>query len=215
MEGKFQTSFIPKKTLATATPTRTHSSVSLFMSAAIIVFVLSVLGAGGVFVYERLLRTQIDGMNAQLEEAQKALRPNDIIAWKELDYRIRSLKSILSSHAATSLLFDFLQQETLQRVRFQNFSYKDELGLRKLLMTGQADAYATVALQAEELGKNKYLQESLFEGLNLDEQGKVTFKFSASIDPALLSYPNTLIVPTGEEATVPAEAELDTSGESL
>ena len=195
-------------------PTRTHSSVSLLVVIGTLIFVLSIAAAGGVFAYEKILQAQISGMNAQLEEAQKALRPNDIIAWKELDYRIRSVRDILKGHTATSLLFEFLQSETLQRVRFQNFTYKDENGSLKLGMTGQADAYTTVALQAAELGKNKFLLTPLFEALTLDDQGRVSFKFSAIVDPTLLSYTNIVEPVAGvaeetasTEATTPAEGE--------
>ncbi len=189
MEGKFQTSFIPKKTATVATPTRTHTSVNLFMVTGIIILLLSSLAALSLFLYGRLLQSQIGAMNQQLEDAQKAIRPDDILAWKRLDYRIRSVKEIVKNHVATTILFSILQDETLQRVQFKEFSYKtDSGGVVKLSLSGQADAYTTVALQADEFSKNKYFMSPLFEGLNLDDRGRVEFRFSTIIDWRTLAY---------------------------
>ncbi len=190
MAEQFQTSFIPKKTFDVGpAPKATGSSVSAILSfIAVIMLVLSVVGATGVFLYERFLLTSIKNKEATLEQAKSAFEPELIRELARVDAKFTIGEKLLDSHTAPSGLLDLLEDVTLETVRFTSFSYlADPEGLR-LVMQGEARSFASVALQSDELGRNRSLRETAFSGLTLDERGNVKFTVTALVDPTLVSY---------------------------
>lgn len=190
MAEQFQTSFIPKKTFDVGpVPKAAASSVSGVISfIAVILLVLSVVSAAGVFLYERFLLTSIKNKEETLERAKSAFEPELIRELSRIDAKFTIGEQLLDSHVAPSGLLDLLEDVTLETVRFTGFSYlSDSEGLRMTLQ-GEARSFASVALQSDELGRNRSLRETAFTDLTLDERGNVQFTVSAIIDPALVSY---------------------------
>ena len=71
-----------------------------------------------------------------------------------------------------------------------------------LLITSAYTSFAYdsgIAVQSENLGKSKFLDEHIFSNLNLDNLGNVTFNLFASIKPELVSYKETLARDAGLE----------------
>ncbi len=190
MAEQFQTSFIPKKTFDVGpAPKATGSSVSAIISfIAVITLVLSVVSATGVFLYERFLLTSIKNKQDTLERAKSAFEPELIRELSRVDAKFTIGEKLLNSHVAPSGLLDLLEDVTLETVRFTSFSYlSDPEGLH-INMQGEARSFASVALQSDELGRNRSLRDTAFSGLTLDDRGNVQFTVSALVDPALVSY---------------------------
>lgn len=192
MEPKFQSSFIPKgpitSTAASASIPRVEKKKSLLSSLALIIFVISVLAAVGVFGYKFYLNYRIDKMGADLEQARTALQPEIIRELTRIDNRIVSVKSLISRHYILTPLFEFLEDSTPKVVRFNDFSYTmTEQGL-ELQMKGEARGYAALALQADIFQKSQHFINPAFSDLNLNEKGDVNFSFTATIEPNLASY---------------------------
>lgn len=190
MAEQFQTSFIPKKTFDVGpAPKAATSSVSAIISfVAVILLVLSIVSAAGVFLYERFLLTSIKNKEETLERAKSAFEPELIRQLSRIDAKFTIGEELLDSHTAPSGLLDLLEDVTLETVRFTSFSYlSDSEGLH-LTMQGEARSFASVALQSDELGRNRSLRDTAFSGLTLDERGNVQFTVSAIVDPTLVSY---------------------------
>ncbi|MHB1330799.1 MAG: hypothetical protein ACYCY6_02420 [Minisyncoccota bacterium] len=214
MEPKFQSSFIPKGPLATAgtaTKVSRQSDRSILGTLAVFVFVLSILLAGGVFAYEIYLGTDIDKMGADLKAARDSLEPEIINRISDLDERIVSTKNILESHTIISPLFTYLEEWTVSNVRFTRFAYTTTAEGLIIEMSGEARGYSSVAQQAQIFGaEDSPMKSPIFADLNLDEEGKVTFSFEASVDPALVSFKNEIgvdemVMPIVETVTTPVE----------
>lgn len=216
MEPKFQSSFIPKGPLATAgTATRVsrESDRSILGTLAVLVFVISILLSGGVFGYELYLGTDIDKMGTDLKAARDSLEPEIINRISDLDERIVSTKNILESHTIISPLFAYLEEWTVSNVRFTQFSYvTDKEGL-KIEMSGEARGYSSVAQQAQIFGsEDSPMKNPIFADLNLDEEGKVTFSFEATVDPNLVSFKNEIGV---DEEIMPVVETIPTTIEEV
>lgn len=190
MAEQFQTSFIPKKTFDVGpAPKPAGSSVSAVISfIAIIMLVLSVVSAAGAFLYERFLLTSIKNKEATLERAKSAFEPELIRELSRVDAKFTIGKSLLDHHVAPSGLLDLLEDVTLESVRFTSFSYLSDPEGIHVVMQGEARSFASVALQSDELGRNRSLRDTAFSGLTLDERGNVQFTVTATVDPALVSY---------------------------
>lgn len=192
MEPKFQSSFIPKgpiaSTVASLSTGQKTREKNLFSFLALVIFIISVFLAVGIFGYKFYLKYRIDKMGADLEEARATLEPEAIRELTRLDNRIISTQELVAKHHVLSPLFEFLEVSTPKTVRFSNFRYSmTEKGL-ELSMKGEARGYTALALQADIFSKSEYFKDSIFSDLNLNEKGDVNFSFKTIVDPSLVSY---------------------------
>src|SRR3989344_8952213 len=127
MEPKFQSSFIPKGPISSATPDtpmgRKTREKSLFAFLALIIFNISIVLALGVFGYKFYLKYNIDKMGADLEKARATLQPETIDELTRLNDRLALAKDLIANHRALTPLFEFLEISTPVSVRFSDFRY--------------------------------------------------------------------------------------------
>jgi hypothetical protein len=188
METKFQTSFIPKTNLAPVAST-TKRSMGFFSFISTIIFFISVVVAGGAFGWHKYLDTSKAKIKDSLERNIKSFEPQTIDEYYRLNNRIDAAKQLLSKHVAVSYVFDFLSEQTIQSVKFNDFKYDvDSLGIATLTMNGEAKSYNAVAYQSEVFGRERALKTPLFSNLDLDTVGNVTFNFTTKIDPGFITY---------------------------
>ncbi len=188
METKFQTSFIPKTNLEPVANT-THRSMGFFNFVAIIIFVISIVVALGAFGWHRYLEGSKTSLKDSLERNIKSFEPQTIDEYYRLNNRIDAAKILLSKHVAVSYIFDFLSEQTIQSVKFNDFKYDvDSLGSATLILNGEAKSYNAVAYQSEVFGRERALKEPLFSNLDLDTVGNVVFNFSTKVDPGFIVY---------------------------
>jgi hypothetical protein len=195
MEQNIHTSFIPKKSLSTVSQReRKSDNIGIIFMLTLIIFIGAIAIAISAFLYQQFLLQSIEKKKASLELAQGRFEPALIEKMSRLDIRMQSAENILSKHKAVSSFFQLLEENTLVSIQFENLSYKtDETTSRvSVSMKGTASNFNSVALQSDIFGKNKFIQESIFSNLNLDNKGSVIFDFTAFIDPRLISYENTL-----------------------
>jgi hypothetical protein len=190
MDPQVSASFIPKKPLAESRP-RGGSSGLLFL-LALLIFIASIISAGGAFLYGRYLGVSLDAKKDSLAKYQQAYDLPTIQALVRFDSRINEANKVLKSHLAPSAIFAFLSQQTLEKVQFSEFTYTvgatDQSA--EIEMMGVTDSFATIALQSDQLGGSKALKDIIFSNITIQEGGKVAFSVSATVDPALILYSN-------------------------
>ncbi|NQV92929.1 hypothetical protein HQ403_00335 [Candidatus Kaiserbacteria bacterium] len=194
MEPKFRTSFIPKKTLATAASLQKKSgggSLGIIMLLTLIVALGAVALSVGTFLYYQILEVNITRKSETLERARSAFEPALIQELVRIDSRTQAATAILNKHIMPSLLFESLEELTLKSVQFEDFSLTrvsdDKISIA---MRGVAENFRGVALQADIFGKSKIVREPIFSNLNLNQDGKAVFGLSAFVDPILINYVN-------------------------
>lgn len=183
-----QTSFIPKQT---ANPVRKKRSTGtwLLVWIAFFLFFVSAGAAAGVYFYERMLTSDITEMRDRLERLRSSFEPSLIAELKRLDNRLITLNGILGSHIQFSRFFSILEQETLQSIRFTQFSYTlDEKDGPIITLSGLARGYSSVALQSDMFGKSKYFHNPIFSDMTPDTSGNITFNVTLNVDPELVGY---------------------------
>lgn len=198
MEGKFQTSFIPKKNvgpqLPLGKPVRTTNFFSLIVT---IVFVTVIIISIGVFAYNMYLDRTHKGVQEDLTAQLDALKAqnSDIIKLTRMDLRLKSTKSLLDQHVALTQLFQFLSDHTLSTVRYTGVRYNVIDGNLNIILSGEAKSFASLALQSDELLKDEsreYVKGFTFSNYNLDPDGDVVFLLTATIDPDSMLYKDTI-----------------------
>jgi len=198
MDTKFQTSFIPKKNITQTVSRGRAEPISIALLVSIIIFILTLAAAGGVYFYKNMLVGRITAMNESLATAKNSFDPNFIEDLASLNKRILSANQILSAHTVVLPIFALLENEALATIKFDTLSYTlNADGSGALSMSGQAKNFSAVALQSDIFNQEKYIKNPVFSDLNPDQSGNISFKFSASLDPNLISYKNNLASSTG------------------
>lgn len=199
MDPQVPTSFIPKEAL---TQERARAGgVGIFLLISILIFVLSLVAAGGVFAYAQYLDKGLAGKKADLDRQKGAFDPATIQDLLRLDSRITQAKVLLQKHVAPSGIFLFLGQKTLVNVQFTSFEFSlNADNSASINMDGTADSFATIALQSDALGESSMLKDVIFSNINVSSDGRVAFTVQAKLDPALLLFSN-------QQLTAPATVQ--------
>ncbi len=193
MEIRPQTSFIPKKPLvSTQEVSHRGSTISFFSLISIVIFVVSLAGAGGVYAWSRILTQQEITNQETLKKARDAFDPSLILELKKVSNRLTLSKQVLSSHIALSEFFKIVEAMTLKSVRFKNFSFSHTDKEIRVTMSGEAENFSSIALQSDVLGKSKDITDPIISNLALETNGNVSFEFTGTIDPKLLSYASSV-----------------------
>jgi hypothetical protein len=210
MDVKPQTSFIPKKPLTPIASVSHSSSVSFsfFGLIAILIFAISILSAGGVMAWKYILEKKQVGYIADLEAAKEAFDPALIQELKSVSMKLTTAKELLNSHAAVSEFFSVLGDATLKSVRFKNFRFSNSGKDLKVTMSGEAESFSSIAKQSDVFGANKKLKDPILSSLALEQNGNVSFDFTAAVEPAILSYSKSVI----KAATASSSAQSGATG---
>jgi hypothetical protein len=194
MDPTVPNSFIPKKTLEGDYARRARGGATgLVLLIAILLFITSLVAAGGVFLYKNLLKQSIVSKAQSLELNQKAYDPQVIQELLRIDDRIGEAQKLLASHIAPSAIFIFLSQQTLEKVQLTSFDYQIKDDKPTIEVRGVADSFSSVALQSDQFAASKVLKDIVFSGVDLDNtNGKVSFTVNATIVPSLIQYSSVL-----------------------
>jgi hypothetical protein len=209
MESKFQSSFIPKggsaAPAANAASAPNRGETTLLGILATAVFGISLLLAIGMFGYRFYLVQSIGKMEQDLQRAQADLSSGSITELVRLNDRIISTRILLEQHVAFTPFLAFLEQSTLRSVRFTELDYNATPGGIELKLTGEAQGYSALALQADVFTKASGFKSPHFSDLRLNDSGNVVFTFKTTVDPNLVSFKKVL------EGLPPSVGSLDYS----
>lgn len=229
METKFQTSFIPKKSLIPdQTVHRPRGGTSVFMTISVLIFILSLAGAGSTFFLKSYLLNSQKTLQADLEENQKRFDIPTIENLKNANTKIDLTTKILKDHVAISEVFNILSRLTIDGVYFEDFeltsgstgdanaSANANQGVYSISMSGVANSYSSVAFQSDvfgssdEYGTNKIIKNPVISDLSTNEDDNVGFKFKAEIDTSNITYEKVLMDMLRAEGLIPPEVSGDT-----
>ncbi|MES2436573.1 MAG: hypothetical protein V4519_01040 [Patescibacteria group bacterium] len=192
MEGKFETSFIPKKNLAPVTPgAAPRRTTNLFSVISIVIVITVLIIAGALFGYTKYTESNTEKLKLELKKELAKFEPALVSELSRMDVRLESAKELLNKHFAISVFFNFLETSTLKNVRFSSFKYEIKSGKVVVSMAGEAQNFSSVALQAAEFAKpanNKVLKSPQFTNLNLDKSGNVMFDFTGTVESKEILY---------------------------
>lgn len=220
MEPKIQSSFIPKKPITSGKVASRHKvQTGAFYFLSLLVLLGSISVAGVLFFYTEFLDRSIESKGIELQEARASFAPAKIQELERLSMRINTAQDLLDEHRAPTLLFDLLEELTLKTVQFKNLQYSIlPDGRSSISMTGVARSFASVALQSDAFNDEKSIQEPIFSGLNVNENGYALFTFNAFVGGQALSYKKyvekyiaTSLPDLPEEASDDEESVIDES----
>ena len=182
-----RTSFIPKRSFIK--PVYKSRNFGLLMNFSIVLFAVSMLVFGGVYFYKKSLNERVAFLSDSLKRARDSFDLSVLSEMGKTSEKIELAKKLLEKHIAPSPIFGFLEQATLENVRFSNFNYIwQEDSDPEISMTGVAKSYASLALQVDEFQKNSNVEDISVSGLSLGKGGVVNFNAVIVLKPDLIKY---------------------------
>lgn len=190
MDQDFQTSFIPKKTIEPQ-KTRMRTSPGILNTVSFVLLVVSVVMAGGVYLYRDNLSKRVDEMRTSLNRARNIFEPTLLADLQVLDRRIDAATEILQGHLAVSPIFKVLQDITLPTVRYIDFTYEIDAvnpNVVHVMMTGEAVSYDVITLQSDLFSQNRFIRNPIFSNFALDQEGRIDFELTFDVSRSLVSF---------------------------
>ena len=194
MEPRFQTSFIPKKPIGSpdGSGVKIVHSTNLFSVIATVIFIITVLMAGGLFFYKNILANQIKESEKKLAEAQDAYALSSIKELLDVSARITSANSLLNKHVAVSKVLVLIGDLTVRKLRFTDLTYTIKNNIPTVAISGEVQTYNALAEQQDKFLKNEFIKNPTFSNFNLGDNGYIIVDFSTNIDPNFVSYKSTI-----------------------
>ena len=205
MEGKLQTSFIPKKPVVES---KNHNgpTTNIFSMVAWFIFIVIIAACVGVYFYEQYLNSAVISKNAALQNITNNFDSSTISHFTSLDAKLKAASQILNNHLAFSALLSLVANNTITSVQFTSLKYQYDDGASKTLLSlsGRAPNFTSVALQSDLFNSLAYFNNQDFSGVSLDQTGAVIFNFSGLVNPSAFSYQSTLPALQAPATSTPA-----------
>lgn len=209
MESQIKSSFIPQDVGKQAPSVRRGASGGgdLFVLGAIILLVASIALAAAVFLYSQYLTSSIASKQDSIDRARAAIEPALIEELARLDARMSASDLLLQQHLAPSVIFDLLEQITLQSIALSEFTLISEgVDSLKITMKGQAESVNSIALQSDLYGRSGVITSPIFSDINRNADGLMDFRVDAILNPNAMRYvrlveANTGVTPVPQQVT--------------
>ncbi len=141
-------------------------SIHAFGLLASLIFVLSLLGAVGIFLYKGYLEKDLEVAkqnlgNLSIEEDNQ----DKIEEIRVYNNKLRVAHDLLDNHISPVAIFEEIENSTKETVQFQSLIFAHDPGFDAVLtLTGATEAFAGVALQ-----KMQILEDSVFSEFVLED----------------------------------------------
>jgi hypothetical protein len=190
MDPKFQTSFIPKKPVVGGVnePAGLSRPIGIFSVFMWFAFIITVLTTLALFGYKQVLNSQISQAEKDIVSAREAFQPETLKELVDVSSRITLTQRLLNSHVLTSQILDMLQNLILKKVRLNNFTLSSKENVPTISMDLEASSYNALAQQSIVFSKSTEIKNPQFTDFTVLDTGNITTKFTATLDPSLLSY---------------------------
>lgn len=158
----------------------------LFIS--LVILAIAILGAGGVFAYERFLIGVRDAKAQEVAKAQAAIDSSSVEEFIRTRDRFTAAQGLLNNHVAATNFFNLLESLTLQTVRFSSLSFTltDDRSA-DISMSGTARTFNALAAQSSVFASEKRIKRAIFSDIKVNADKTVSFALAADLDSKLLA----------------------------
>lgn len=175
-------------------PPAASSAVSAYRSDIFNIFAYAILGvifalAIGVFLYGRLLSSELSSKENLLREAEAAIDPATVDSFVRLRNRLTSGEALLGGHIAFSGFFTSLENLLPASVRFSSMHLSiDSAGAPKVDGAGSAKSFNALAAASAAFAADGRIKDAIFSNITINRDGSVSFALSAVLDPKLTAF---------------------------
>lgn len=184
------TSFVPHTGGAAA---RSQSSMDFGDALSILAYVILALMVAlsiGLFLYGRILASQLASKDAALAKAEAAIDPATVQGFVQLRDRLNSGQQLLNGHVAPSRFFTALESILPATVRFTSLHLSlDPSGTVKVEGAGISKSFNALSVASEAFATDGRIKDVIFSRMSINQRDSaVSFGFSATVDPKLIAF---------------------------
>lgn len=201
MPPSIPTSFVPHTAPRRPLDSRTTGAFGL---VAYIIFGLVCAFAIGVFFYDRLLAVTQASREKALVKEEAAIDAATVESFVRLRNRLDSGRTLLAEHVAFSNFFSSFSNILPTNVRFTTLRISfDTKGNAKVEGAGIAKSFNALSVSSGAFADEGRIKDVIFSKITVNRNGSISFGFSATIDPRLLTF-----APGAASAIVPTTSNL-------
>lgn len=160
--------------------------VGLFMTLAALMLAVSLALFASAFFYKQLLQKQRSAVEDSLKRLEADFEPSLLVELGRTSSILSSARTLLGNHVSVSRIFQFIEENIFDDVRFSTFSYNVENNMLK--MNGQARSYASLAEQAAVFEESKFVENVSLSNLSLASGGDVGFSIAILFKRPIVQY---------------------------
>lgn len=167
----------------------TKTGGNIFLIFSVFIFGAVAVGAIGVFAYGEYQKGIEKTKAAELEAAEKSVNASAVEDFIRARDRFKAAGAVLDTHVAISNFFDLLESMTLVSVRYSSFTFGTlEDGTAEITLSGTARSFNALAAQSAAFSREKEIRRAIFSGIQVAENGTVSFDIEAQLDADLLRF---------------------------
>jgi hypothetical protein len=160
--------------------------------------IAAIVASVGLFAYQKILQGEISKDETNIASVSDSLQPDTVNQLVSVGNEINFANQLLNSHVLVNKIFDLLQNLTVQKISFTDFTYSDTNGTPSIAMTGESQSYNALTEQYNIFDGSGLIKNQSFSNFSLASDGNISFKFSADVDPSVISYKNA-VEPSGNQ----------------
>jgi Tfp pilus assembly protein PilN len=161
--------------------------IGVLMFLALLFFVVAGLVYGGMYFYRQNAEKTLDGLTIELAQLEEDLDSNNINEIARVDRGLATARSLLAQHVYTSKLFNLLEEYTLTRVYYTDFSYEFSAG-GSVTVKGVADTFTALHQQLERLRGIPLITSVQLKDIQLTDEGTVVFTLDIVINENVFRF---------------------------
>jgi hypothetical protein len=190
------TSFVPR--VASASADRFRPNVTgLFGLLAYAILAIVFALALGVFFYGRILAASAATKDVALKSAEANIDPATVENFVRLRNRLSASASLLGGHIAFSGFFSTVEQLLPATTRFSSLHLsRSETGVAKVEGAGVAASFNALAATSNAFAADGRIKDAIFSNISVNNNGSVSFALSATLDPKLIQFTPTALLPS-------------------
>ncbi len=182
-------------------------TIHAFGLIATIIFILSLLGAVGVFLYQNYLTDQLQVAKEGLSAMDDAEASKKIAEVRRYDEKLRAAQQLLKNHISPVLVFEEIEESTKVTVQFTSLEFVYDPGFEaSLTLSGNTREFSSVALQKMQILEDEVFSEFVLQDIANSEGSErpdgsvtpsgVTFSVTGVFKPEHIAYDGTLVTDT-------------------
>ncbi len=160
----------------------------LVLNIGIIILVISILSAGGVYAYGRYLDNKTDQQIASIDSNAAYLSKLNLKAIRTINGQSQALSDIFNSHAYPSNIFNLLESRTNDQVTWNKMDMtKKDTGTTILNLSGSASSNGVIVQQVDALKSATDIVKAVTlikSGMN-DQSLNIDFDLEVQLNPTI------------------------------
>lgn len=165
---------------------RAERGMGIVFVVALLFFLVALGLYGAVYLYRGELQSSIDEATRELAQVEEELEPEIIAEIARVDRGLLTARSLLREHVHPSRIFQLLEDNTLQTVRYDSFSYA--LNQATVTLSGEVDNFTNLTREIALLRSLPAVTAVSFSNIALKGEGKIGFSLGITFNKNLLHF---------------------------